>query len=194
MSLPRVNAARAACVACALALSACATFAPDRAPGSAAPVYFAPARAAFEASGRISVRHGTDALTANFRWRHDGAKDEIDLASPLGQTLARLAGAPGAVELRFADGRVATATDWAALTSRSLAWALPVDGLAFWIQGAPRPGADFARRAGGRRRPGAAATGRLDHRLSALCPRRLRNPAPGAHGTVVSRRRSSVGG
>jgi outer membrane lipoprotein LolB len=141
MSSARVTAARAAGTACALALSACATFAPDRAPG---PVLFAPTRAAFEASGRISVRHGTDALTANFRWRHDGTEDEIDLASPLGQTLARLTGAPGAVELRTADGRVVTATDWTALTSRSLAWALPVDGLAFWIQGAPRPGADFA--------------------------------------------------
>jgi outer membrane lipoprotein LolB len=140
MSSVRVNAARAAGAACALALSACATFAPV----AGTPVVFAPTRAAFEASGRISVRHGTDALTANFRWRHDGAGDEIDLASPMGQTLARLAGASGAVELRFADGRVATATDWATLTSRSLALALPVDGLAFWIQGAPRPGADFA--------------------------------------------------
>lgn len=90
------------------------------------------------------MRHGDDALTANFRWRHDGTDDQIDLASPLGQTLARLSGTPGAVELRFADGRVASATDWPTLTSRSLAWALPVDGLAFWIQGAPRPGADYA--------------------------------------------------
>jgi outer membrane lipoprotein LolB len=141
MSSSGVNAARAAVATFVLALSACATLTPDRVPTS---VVFAPARAAFEASGRISVRHGTDALTANFRWRHDSAGDEIDLASPLGQTLARLSGTAGAVELRLADGRVATATDWTALTSRSLAWALPVDGLAFWIQGVPRPGADFA--------------------------------------------------
>lgn len=142
MSSSCVNAARAAAAACALVLCACAT--PERAPGSASQVVFAPVRTAFEASGRISVRHGTDALSANFRWRHDGAGDEIDVASPLGQTLARLSGTPGAVELRLSDGRVATATDWAALTSRSLDWALPVDGLAFWIQGAPHPGSDFA--------------------------------------------------
>ena len=103
-----------------------------------------PTRASFEATGRLSVRHGTDALTANYRWRHDGDRDELDLASPLGQTIARLSGGRDGVELRTADGRVETAGNWAALTARSLDWSLPVDGLAFWIQGAPRAGVPFA--------------------------------------------------
>ncbi len=104
---------------------------------------FAPAQETFEAAGRISLRHGAQALTANFRWLHQGERDEIDLASPLGQTLARLSGAPGAVSLRLADGSVASAADWAALMSRSLEWALPVEGLRYWIQGMPRPGSAF---------------------------------------------------
>ncbi len=90
------------------------------------------------------MRHGNDALTANFRWRHDGVHDELDLASPLGQTIARLSGGPGGVTLRTADGRVSTGANWAELTARSLEWPLPVDGLAFWIQAAPRPAVPFA--------------------------------------------------
>ena len=105
----------------------------------------APARTQFEATGRISLRHGADALTANFRWRHDDGGDEFDLASPLGQTVARLSGGRDGVALRTADGRVAIGDSWSDLMARSLDWSLPVDGLAFWIQGAPRTDAPFTR-------------------------------------------------
>ncbi len=100
-------------------------------------------RPSFEAAGRLSARHGSEALTANFRWRHDGDDDELDFASPLGQTIARLTGGRDGVTLRMADGRVATAADWTGLSARTVEWSLPVDGLVFWIQGAPRPQAAF---------------------------------------------------
>jgi outer membrane lipoprotein LolB len=135
------QALHAAGVASLLLLSACAALAPQPA---GTPVALAPVLPAFAAAGRISVRHGSDALTANFRWRHAVDRDEIDLASPLGQTIARLAGTPDGVELRTADGRVTTDSDWRALTARSLAWPLPVDGLVYWIQGAPHARTPFA--------------------------------------------------
>ncbi len=100
-------------------------------------------RPSFEAAGRLSLRQGSEALTANFHWRHDGNDDELDLATPLGQTIARLAGGRDGVSLRTADGRVATAADWAGLSARTLEWSLPVDGLAFWIQAVPRPQVAF---------------------------------------------------
>ena len=134
-------AVHAAGLGCAFALAACAGLAPERPTSS---VIFPPPRASFEAAGRLSVRHGTDAVTANYRWRHDGVRDELDLVSPLGQTIARLSGGPDGVELRTSDGRVVTAADWAALTARPLDWPMPVDGLAFWIQGAPRADVAFA--------------------------------------------------
>ena len=56
-------------------------------------VAFAAARPSFEAAGGFRCAMARDALTANFRWRHDGNRDEVDLASPLGQTIARLSGA-----------------------------------------------------------------------------------------------------
>jgi outer membrane lipoprotein LolB len=97
----------------------------------------------FDVAGRLSARHGADAFSANFRWRHSNERDELEFASPLGQTVAILSGDAQGVQLRGADGRVVTAGDWVALTERGLGWRLPVDGLASWIQGAPRSGTAF---------------------------------------------------
>jgi outer membrane lipoprotein LolB len=96
----------------------------------------------------LSARHGGDALTVNFRWHHASRRDELELASPLGQTVAVLSGDASNVRLQAADGRVLTASDWSALTVQGLGWPLPVDGLAFWIQGAPRPGSAFGTETG----------------------------------------------
>lgn len=140
MQLRSGHAVRAASVGCALVLTACAGWAPER----PVPVEtLAATRASFDVAGRLSLRRGGEALTANFHWRHDGNDDELDLASPLGQTVARLAGASDGVTLRTSDGRVVTAADWAELSARTVEWSLPVDGLAFWIQGAPRPQVAF---------------------------------------------------
>ena len=58
----------------------------------AAPVAQPPALTAFEVDGRLSMRHGSDALAASFRWRHADERDELEFASPLGQTIAVLSG------------------------------------------------------------------------------------------------------
>ena len=139
-SLVRAAAVGQALVVAAL-LGACAPAAVERASGPAA--RFAP-QSSFDVAGRLSARHGGEALTANFRWRHSGQRDELELASPLGQTVAVLSGDASNVRLQAADGRVSTASDWSALTAQGLGWPLPVDGLAFWIQGAPRPGSAFS--------------------------------------------------
>lgn len=129
----------------ALLLGACAPAALER----GAPVVAPTAElTAFEVSGRLSVRHGSDALAASFRWRHAGEHDDLELASPFGQTVALLSGDASQVRLQAADGRVSTASDWTALTEQGLGWPLPLQGLAFWIQGASRPGAAVAIDAG----------------------------------------------
>lgn len=126
-------------------LGACAPAALER------PAALAPSSppGAFDVSGRLSVRHGGDALAASFRWRHtDDEHDELELASPLGQTLAMLSGDALEVQIQAADGRISTAGDWSALTEKELGWPLPVLGLSFWIQGTARPGATFSAEAG----------------------------------------------
>ena len=97
----------------------------------------------FEIAGRLTARHGADAYAANFRWHHAAERDDLEFISPLGQTVAVLSGDSQGVRLRSADGRSLTAADWGALTEQGLGWRLPVDGLAFWIQGAPHSGTPY---------------------------------------------------
>ena len=136
--------ALALCTVAAL-LGACAPSALQRAGSQAA---LPPVLEAFDASGRLSARHGTDALAANFQWRHAKETDELELVSPLGQTIAVLTGDGARIRLRTSDGRVLDARSWTELTEQGLGWPLPVDGLKYWIQGAPRADTAFTTEAG----------------------------------------------
>lgn len=120
---------------------------------------FPPIKATYDLTGRLSARHGNDALSATFRWHHDRDSDELELASPLGQTLAQLSGDLNGVTLRTADGRIESAADWQTLTLRGLGWPLPVTGLSYWVQGVPRESAPYVVEAGN---AGAAAVLRQD--------------------------------
>ena len=106
------------------------------------------------------------------------------MTTPLGGALAELSGDASTqrVEVRTADGRADAASDWATLTARIIGFPVPVDGLAFWAQGAPRPDAahtaeaDSAGRMGVLRQDGceivysyADDAARLPSRLRLLC-------------------------
>jgi len=148
----RVAAARLTAVAllAAGALTGCAPSALERPAGQAGALV---ARATFDAEGRLSARHGAEALAANFQWRHTADHDELELATPLGQTIALLTGDRASVRLQEADGRILTAENWSALTERGLGWPLPVEGLKYWMQGSARQGAPFTSEAGEDGRP-----------------------------------------
>ncbi|HVE49453.1 MAG TPA: lipoprotein insertase outer membrane protein LolB [Casimicrobiaceae bacterium] len=98
----------------------------------------------FEASGRLSARYRNEGAAAGFRWTHSSDRDELLIASPLGQALARLVGTRGSVRLEYPDGRVREAGDWEALTTSALGAPLPVRGLAWWIRGSGHPSSRYA--------------------------------------------------
>ncbi len=100
----------------------------------------------FAIDGRLSARRGDDAVTVSFAWIHTPPRDEFVVTTPLGGALAELSGDASTrrVEVRTADGRADAASDWATLTARIIGFPVPVDGLAFWAQGTPRPGTAHA--------------------------------------------------
>ncbi len=122
----------------AAALAACAQV--TRIDHEASPVADSP----FTAAGRLSARHASDALSANFNWRHLTDTDSIALATPLGQTLATLEREHDTVTIVLADGRRASADTFDALTAKTFGVPLPVSGLTWWIRGHPRAGAAFS--------------------------------------------------
>ena len=143
-------AALRALAACAsVLLASCA-----QVPSAPAPDLSPRAAASFNASGRLSARHGNEGVAANFDWVHEGARDEVSLITPLGQTVAQLSGDTDAVRIDFPDGRHATANDWDALTRAQLGSPIPVRGLAAWLRGGPREGATSEVERDGRGRAG----------------------------------------
>jgi outer membrane lipoprotein LolB len=131
---------RNACVGGVVALlSACAAVAPGVRTTSASADAI---DGAFVIEGRLSARRGSDAVTANFTWKHEGSQDELLVSTPLGAQMAELHGDASVprVEVRTADNRTDEARDWPTLTERVLGFRLPVDGLAQWVRGVAAPG------------------------------------------------------
>ena len=118
-------------------LAACASVGVQQ---GAAPVDATAIAARFDVDGRLSARRAGEGGAASFAWHHDGTRDEVDLSTPLGQTLARLSGDAHGVRAQWPDGRTLDARDWDELTQRTLGVAIPVTGLSAWVRGVPRQG------------------------------------------------------
>jgi len=121
--------------AAATLLSACAALPPAVRGGSTDAARDEP----FAVEGRLSARHGVDAVAGHFYWVHGVDRDTITLDTALGQTLARLSGSGDEAKVELADGRVSEARDWETLTQQALGVPLPVSGLAWWMRGVPHP-------------------------------------------------------
>ena len=113
--------------ATAVALGGCAALPPPAAP---------PQGWAFE--GRIALNRGEDGVSGQLDWRHDAARDELRLRSPLGQTVARIVRDPAGVTLETGEA-THHAADAESRTQASLGASLPLSGLAWWVRGQPDP-------------------------------------------------------
>ncbi len=117
-----------------LALAGCGTLAP--APGADSTRRF---HDDISVGGRLSVRYQQngkpESVQGKFLWQQSATRTDIELASPLGQTLARITLLPGSAILEQSGKPTAEATDAGALTKAVLGWPLPVEGLRYWLQG-----------------------------------------------------------
>lgn len=131
----------------ALVLGGCAAI--PAAPPSALDV---PRQANWTLQGRIGVQSGEQSLSGQIHWQHRVESDEVLMTSPLGQGVARIVRDAEGVALDVPNQPTRRAPDAESLTREALGYALPVAGLAWWVQGAPDPGSAFesTRDAGGR--------------------------------------------
>ena len=122
-------------LALALLLSACAQLPGAVAENAALP---RPARAAggdFLLTGRIAVSQGQQRHAVNITWQHGAARDEIFLATPLGQGIAELTRGAAGARLTTAERREFNAPDWQALSVRVFGFSLPLSALPRWLLG-----------------------------------------------------------
>ncbi|WJF89955.1 lipoprotein insertase outer membrane protein LolB [Paraburkholderia bonniea] len=75
----------------------------------------------------------------NFDWQETDATVTLQLRSPLGQTLAIVTSSPASATLELPNRQPLTASNVAELMENALGFALPVEGLRYWLQPAPAP-------------------------------------------------------
>lgn len=113
-------------------LAGCATTSTNVAPVAAY-------RDTIDLDGRLSVNYQKDgkaeSLTGSFNWTQRPGQVDVELVSPLGQTLATIAVTPQSATLTQAGHPPVTEADIDTLTQRTLGWPLPVSGLRDWLQG-----------------------------------------------------------
>lgn len=120
-----------------LALSGCAAL---TAPPPSGEVARGTVRA-FLLEGRISASDGDRAASGRLEWEHTTDADSWLLFSPLGQVVAQLVATSTGATLRTADGQTVYGRSAEDMLPELLGVPAPTDGLAHWVQAAPRSGA-----------------------------------------------------
>ncbi len=75
----------------------------------------------------------------NFDWQEAGDTVTLQLRNPLGQTLAIVTSSPAAASLELPNRQPLTADNVSTLMQNSLGFALPVEGLRYWLQPSAAP-------------------------------------------------------
>ncbi|MGF6775831.1 lipoprotein insertase outer membrane protein LolB [Paraburkholderia sp. GAS334] len=75
----------------------------------------------------------------NFQWQETGDIVSLQLRNPLGQTLAIITSSPAAATLELPNRQPLTADNVSTLMQNALGFALPVEGLRYWLQPSAAP-------------------------------------------------------
>lgn len=99
----------------------------------------------FHFSGRLAVQQPSGTDSGKIEWNSRGDETHVELLSPLGSTVALLDKTPQQVRLVMSDHSEHVAPDAERLTQSVLGYALPLEGLPWWVLGRVAPGAGSAR-------------------------------------------------
>ncbi|WP_233851902.1 lipoprotein insertase outer membrane protein LolB [Paraburkholderia sp. HD33-4] len=75
----------------------------------------------------------------NFSWQETGDTVTLQLRNPLGQTLAIVTSSPASATLELPNRAPLTADNVSTLMQNALGFALPVEGLRYWLRPSPAP-------------------------------------------------------
>jgi outer membrane lipoprotein LolB len=100
----------------------------------------------FSRTGRFAVNvsggvNGPHAVQGGFSWLDEGTVLRLDLANPLGNTLARVEVTSAGATLQRADGTRKFARNADALVAQVVGSPIPVEGLRDWLRGRTDGGA-----------------------------------------------------
>ena len=129
--------------AAVVALAGCASVKPQG-PSTSNAATSVTAQTSRAYQGRFAVQyndqHGQQRNAyGNFSWQETGDTVTLELRNPLGQTLAIVTSSPAAATLELPNRQPLTADNVSTLMQNALGFALPVEGLRYWLQPSPAP-------------------------------------------------------
>jgi outer membrane lipoprotein LolB len=132
-----------AATAVAVALAGCAVT-PTHGPSTSNATPELSTQTARAYHGRFSVRYAdqngqTRNAYGNFDWQQQGDTVTLQLLNPLGQTLAIVTSSPSSAMLELPNRQPVTADNVSELMQHTLGFALPVEGLRYWLASSPAP-------------------------------------------------------
>lgn len=123
-----------ALAACSAVLAGCATSSASLSHASVAAY-----RDTVNLAGKLSANYRKDgqpqSVTVGYDWEQAPGRIDVTVASPLGQTMAKISVTPESATLTEANRPPRVAKDLDTLTREALGWSLPVSGLRDWLQG-----------------------------------------------------------
>ncbi|WP_321815884.1 MULTISPECIES: lipoprotein insertase outer membrane protein LolB [unclassified Paraburkholderia] len=132
-----------AAAAALLALAGCATQTPHQ-PSTARATTSLTTQTSRAWHGRFAIQYNDQNgqqrnAYGNFDWRETDSTVTLQLLNPLGQTLAIVTSAPGQATLELPNKQPLTADNTSTLMQQALGFALPVEGLRYWLQPSAAP-------------------------------------------------------
>ncbi|HEX7933089.1 MAG TPA: lipoprotein insertase outer membrane protein LolB [Paraburkholderia sp.] len=137
------RAALGLAAAAVVALAGCASVKPQGpSTSNAATAVTAQTSRAYQ--GRFAVQYNDQNgqqrnAYGNFSWQENGDTVTLQLRNPLGQTLAIVTSSPASATLELPNRQPLTADNVSTLMQNALGFALPVEGLRYWLQPSPAP-------------------------------------------------------
>jgi outer membrane lipoprotein LolB len=145
ISFPRAprGAALGFAAAAVVALAGCASVKPQG-PSTSNAATAVTAQTSRSYQGRFAVQYNDQNgqqrnAYGNFSWQETGDTVTLQLRNPLGQTLAIVTSSPASATLELPNRQPLTADNVSTLMQNALGFALPVEGLRYWLQPSPAP-------------------------------------------------------
>ncbi|PRY05531.1 lipoprotein insertase outer membrane protein LolB [Paraburkholderia sp. BL25I1N1] len=137
------SAAFALAAAAVVALAGCASVKPQG-PSTSNAATSVTAQTSRAYQGRFAVQYNDQNgqqrnAYGNFTWQETGDTVTLQLRNPLGQTLAVVTSSPASATLELPNRQPLTADNVSTLMQNALGFALPVEGLRYWLQPSPAP-------------------------------------------------------
>ena len=137
------RAAFSAAAAFAVALAGCAVT-PTHGPSTSNATPELSTQTMHAYRGRFSVRYldqngQSRNAYGNFDWEQQCDTVTLQLLNPFGQTLAIVTSSSGSATLEVPNRQPVTADNVSDLMQRTLGFALPIDGLRYWLESSPAP-------------------------------------------------------